>query len=189
MDRKAFFDGYRAHFIRLTQGQVDGLNLLLDLMQDEPWDTIQHAAYFLATVKHECADTFWPITERGQRDYFNRYEPGTTVAKQLGNIYTGDGYNYRGRGYVQTTGRRNYTNAQKDFGFPFVSYPDGMLWPAMSYKAAKHYMMTGGYTGKSFGNFPLGDYQNYRRIINGTDQADAIAMYARGFEAILREST
>ncbi len=37
------------------------------------------------------------------------YGPGTRVAKELGNFQTGDGAKFCGRGYVQLTGRNNYS--------------------------------------------------------------------------------
>lgn len=185
MSDAAFFEGYRRAFGPLRQSQVDGISVTLRLMQDDPWPSMEDAAYFLATFKHECADEWWPIEERGERAYFGRYEPGTKVGAALGNTMPGDGYKFRGRGYVQLTGRRNYAWAEKLTGFPLVSYPDGMKWPAMSYRVAKVGMLEGRFTGKKLGDYP-GDYVSKRRVINGTDRADIIAGYAVAFEGILR---
>jgi len=77
INRKKFFDGYRAAWGSLKHGQVAGLEHILGLMeQDADLSDIRHAAYMLATVKHECADTWQPIIERGTPAYFDKYEPG-----------------------------------------------------------------------------------------------------------------
>lgn len=66
------------------------------------------------------------MVERGSREYFNRYEPNTSPdrAEILGNTVQGDGYKYRGRGYVQLTGKYNYEQASKALGVDYVENPD-----------------------------------------------------------------
>lgn len=46
-----------------------------------------------------------------------------------GNEASGDGYRFRGRGIIQTTGRANYESAQIGLGRPYVSQPDLMAKP------------------------------------------------------------
>lgn len=46
-----------------------------------------------------------------------------------GNEASGDGWRYRGRGLIQTTGRANYEAAQIGLGRPYVSQPDLMAKP------------------------------------------------------------
>lgn len=41
-----------------------------------------------------------------------------------GNVNSGDGWKYRGRGYIQITGRYNYSELSKDTGIDFVSKPE-----------------------------------------------------------------
>lgn len=189
MDRAFFFQTVRTAFGPLKQTQVDGLNEILDLMERLPTGDVRFDAYFLATVKRECGDTWKPITEWGPVSYFNKYEPGTRIGKVLGNTVKGDGYRLRGHGYTQTTGRRNFIIVGTRLGLPLVDNPELLLVPENAYRASIVAMTEGLYTGKKVSDYLTPtkcDYLNLRRVINGLDRAQEIAANARVFEKALR---
>jgi predicted chitinase len=191
-----FFNGYRDAFGRLRQATVTGIELLGRQMEaDKQITDLGWAAYMLATVKHECADTWRPITERGAKSYFDKYETGTPIGKRLGNTEAGDGWKYRGRGYVQITGRANYERLSKALKLPsdenLIDHPENALIPAVAYRIMSFGMRNGAFTGKKLSDYISGtsrDYKNARRIINGLDQWQLIKGYAEDFERILKNS-
>ncbi len=176
------FDIIRKHFGALKQGKVDGINLLIVHMAMAKTPA-KHQAYLLATAWHETAATMQPIHERGKVAYFNKYEPGTRIGKTLGNTQAGDGYRYRGRGYVQLTGRANYTAAGRKLGLDLVSNPDLALDPDHAADILIKGCSEGWFTGKKLSDYA--DFENMRRVVNGTDRAALIAGHARAFEAAL----
>lgn len=196
IDHTAFFNGYRDAYGKLTPGVIAGLELIGRNMESDPQlKNLRWAAYMLATVKHECDNTWQPILEKGPRSYFDQYETGTAKGRRLGNTETGDGYRYRGRGYVQITGRANYIKMTQVLGLgPDADLgrdPEQAVRPAIAYQIMSVGMRKGLFTGKKLSDFigPSGcDYLNARRIINGVDQAPKIAGYATTIETILRRA-
>jgi hypothetical protein len=145
-------------------------------------------AYVLGTAYHETAHTMRPIYERGGKSYFDKYEPGTRIGARLGNIQPGDGYLFRGRGYVQLTGRTNYARAGKKLAIDLLRLPDLALVSANAAKIIVLGMVEGWFTGKKLADYITianSDFTNARRIINGTDCADLIAGYAQQYDALL----
>lgn len=188
----------------LSQSQVNGFERLLDVwFADYAKDgSVEELAYNLATSKHETAATMQPITERGSRSYFNKYEPGTRIGKVLGNTKPGDGYRYRGEGDVQNTGRRNAAKATKRLNEVFginvdlVKNPEKRGDPLISAHSIFLGNREGWWTGRDLGNYIDGineeddeDFREYvkaRAVVNGSDRARLIAGYAIKFEAALR---
>jgi putative chitinase len=57
-------------------------------------------------------------------------------AKELGNIKQGDGYRYRGNGFLQLTGRASHRKIGEMIGLDLESNPDYLLRPDHSFVAA-----------------------------------------------------
>lgn len=180
----------------LNQNQVDGINTILAGWQRHGNGNIETLAYLLATTFHETAQTMQPIYERGPKSYFDKYEPGTKIGAMLGNTVKGDGYKFRGRGYVQLTGRSNYLRAGKVVGVDLIADPDRALDPGIAVRLLIAGPSNGWYTGKKLSDYidgvdetdaeDLREYVAARRTINGQDKAKAIGEYALVFERALR---
>ena len=173
----------------LTQGQVTNINFMLTEVNAAKITNPYHFAYMLATVKHETAKTMAPIKEIGSPEYFFKmYDMKGTrpkVAASLGNTYAGDGAKFFGRGYVQITGRSNYSKFGKLIGVDFIKNPDLALDPENAVKIMIQGMTKGLFTGVSLSTFTDAkgnlDMYNARKIINGLDRATIIADYAKQF--------
>ncbi|EAO2084193.1 peptidase M23 [Salmonella enterica] len=66
-------------------------------------------AHFMGQMARETG-RFQFFAEKGDINYFDKYEPGTTEGAKLGNVEAGDGVKFKGRGTVHLTGRNNYKN-------------------------------------------------------------------------------
>lgn len=184
--RDKFFRGYRSTFGKLSQEQVNGLDFLLTVFEaDARWSDVRHVSYALATIRHETAHTYQPISERGSAAYLSKYWTNKNIRRSLGNTEPADAQRYKGRGYVQITGRSNYTR------FGIADNPEKALEAQTAFEIMTRGMHEGLFTGKKLKDYIDGgktDYVQARRIINRLDKAKEIAAYAQEFEGILRDA-
>lgn len=88
----------------------------------------------LATVRAET-EIFVCLNEgesalNSAKQPFDLYDPGSTKAVGLGNVIAGDGPRFRGRGYIQLTGRANYARVGAEIGVDLVTDPERANDPA-----------------------------------------------------------
>lgn len=202
IDTGRFFADFTARTgLSLNDQRRDGLGFLLGKLGADPdFSMLRELAYVLATTRWETMHTFQPVREKR----FSQANSPREWARQ--NVYWKTGF--YGRGYVQLTWEDNYRKAsQKLAGLPveidgqaqtldassLVQNPDWVMQPDVAYLIASRGMREGWFTGKKLGDYIVEgqppDYENARRIINGTDHAADIAAMAGQFELLLRASS
>lgn len=142
----------------------------------------QHVAYILATAFHET-DRFKAMEE---------YASGAAYEGRadLGNVKTGDGVRFKGRGFPMLTGRENYRVQSLTAGVDLIENPFLASDPAISALITVHGMIRGDFTGVGLGKYIRPgkiDFINARRVINGTDRAAAISVIAQAFDELLEK--
>ncbi len=202
INRRFFFDFVRRVLFkgRLRQKQVDGLNFILDVWEsdyarrDDRW-----LAYALGTTHHETDARMQPINEYGgRRYYFRMYDiegDRPWKALELGNIRPGDGVLFHGRGYLQLTGRDNYTKMQRRFTVDLTNdeaAADRTLEPELAAKIMFYGMEKGVFTGKKFADYFNDSHEQWvsaRAIINPHDKPRLVANYALDYYAAISYTT
>jgi peptidoglycan L-alanyl-D-glutamate endopeptidase CwlK len=96
----------------------------------------------LATIRAE-AESFLPLTEGESR--FNTSPNGHPFdlydhRRDLGNQGPPDGADFRGRGFVQLTGRANYTRYAREINQPLVANPTLAADPAIAAQLLTHFL-------------------------------------------------
>lgn len=199
MDRAKFFASVRARAsgifgTSLSAAQVKGTEALLDEAQKRGVKT-QELAYILGGVYHETGGKMVPV-----REGFASTDAGARAA--VAKLYAKgrikrnyalpvNGVSYYGRGRIQNTHLENYQKLQDRTGHPFVRNPDLLLDDKIDAEVTIIGHLEGIWTGKKLSDYIANgkaDYYGARRIVNGTDKAAQIAVYAKAFEKALRES-
>jgi len=92
----------------------------------------------LAAFLGQCAHESAKFTTTKEFADGSQYEG----RKDLGNVNPGDGPRYKGRGFIQITGRANYTQAAKDLGIDLVNHPELAERPDVATKVSLWYWKT-----------------------------------------------
>lgn len=96
-------------------------------------------AQFFGQIAVETGKYKWSIENRSKESAEKEYGYNTEKGKGLGNIYPGDGWKYKGRGFIQLTGRENYRRAGKVLGLPLEEQPELAESPAIAAQIAVRY--------------------------------------------------
>lgn len=143
----------------------------------------------LATIRAETAG-FEPISEF-QSLYntppggapFSLYDPGTPIGKDLGNTEPGDGARFKGRGFIQLTGRYNYMIHSQAIGLDdqLVKNPELANDPEIAARLLASFLKDKELgIRKALAKFPP-DYKSARRLVNGGSHG--LDQFVAAFEA------
>lgn len=113
----------------------------------------------IATVGVETGG-FCPISEYGGNAYFTAMYENRS---DLGNVEPGDGSRFRGRGFVQITGRANYAYYGRRLGIDLENYPDLALNDAIAAEILVQYFVDRGVDQAALRQ----DWYGVRRLVNG----------------------
>lgn len=185
MNKAEFYKSVRATLLgpTLSDSEVAGCESILTAMEGTP---LSHCAYALATAYHETARTMQPVIEaywlsEDWRRKSLRYYP------------------WYGRGYVQLTWQINYLkadNAASGVGLikkgELIAQPDLALRLDMAAFIMRHGMEEGWFApGQTLTRHcpqrlaAIDQFESARHIINGSDKAHSIALYAISFQNAL----
>lgn len=180
-----FYNAVRSRLAdgKLSQSQVNAFEAI-----DAAWAKYgdgdnRKLAYVLATAWHETGRFKWLKEIWGPTAAQKRYEGRA----DLGNTVAGDGARFMGRGLVQITGRRNYTDWGRRLGLDLLKEPQLAEHLDVAARILVEGMMKGTFTGLKLADYigAKADYKEARRVVNGTDKASLIAGYAVKFESAL----
>jgi putative chitinase len=151
-------------------------------------DNQERLAAFLAQIGHESGSLRFTTELWGPTPAQSRYEGRA----DLGNVQPGDGFKFRGRGLIQTTGRHNYARVRNRLRERFNNVPDfekdpdkltDPQWAALS---AADYWDDKGLNALA----DAGQFEKITRLINGglNGQADRLARWERAKQALSNSS-
>lgn len=104
------------------------INPLKDTFEKYSINTPTRQAHFITQVAHESGSFRYTEEIASGTAYENRAD--------LGNIISGDGIRFKGKGLIQITGRNNYKKLSGTFGVDFVSNPYLLKTPEWACKSA-----------------------------------------------------
>lgn len=140
------------------------------------------AALFLANIAHETCEFLYSVEVWGPTPQQLRYEPPSTLATKLGNTQPGDGFRFRGRGWIMETGRSNYTVLQERMKLPLIENPELLSHPRHAATSAALFWRMHGCNELA----DKGDVKGCRHVVNGGENglAQVENYFARGFAVL-----
>ena len=104
-------------------------------------------------------------------------------ADRMGNTAPGDGWKYRGRGLIQTTGKTNYVACGDALGVGLINHPELLEQPQYAALSAAWYWSVNGLNTLA----DAGDLTKITRRINGglNGQADRQALYDKALKVLV----
>ncbi len=126
-------------------------------------NTPLRVAAFLAQIGHESGQLKYVKELWGPTEQQLKYEPPSALATTLGNLFTGDGFAYRGRGLIQVTGRMNYRACGRALLIDLEGDPELLEIPMNACRSAGWYWQSHGI------NVPadMGDFKRVTKLVNG----------------------
>lgn len=155
------------------------LPFLTSAMAEFAIEAPARAAAFLAQLAHESGQFRFMEEIWGPTDAQRRYEPVTTLSQRLGNVETGDGKRFKGRGPIQLTGRANYQRFGDLLDVDLVAEPPRAARPDVAFRVAGLFWSKNGLNELADLATPDAFKQITRRINGGTNGfAEREAFYA-----------
>lgn len=142
---------------------------LVKAMDEFEINTPERVAAFLAQVAHESGSLRYVQEIASGEAYEGR--------KDLGNLYPGDGFRFKGRGLLQVTGRRNILDCGLALGLDLVSNPELLEIPELACRSAAWFWSVKGCNELA----DRGDFLRVTKVINGGTNGykDRLAYYER----------
>ena len=141
--------------------------------------TAHQRAAFLAQTAHESGGYRY-MRELGNRDYFSKYD----FRSDLGNNGPPDGYDYRGGGWLQLTGKYNYRQFSRAYvgNDLLVREPERIAEPQYASASAVWFWNTKGLNAPA----EAGDFKLVTKRINGgyNGYEDRLNYYTRALDAL-----
>jgi putative chitinase len=94
---------------------------LIEAMERYEINTDRRQAAFLAQIAHESGSLRYVEEIASGEAYEGR--------KDLGNTEPGDGVRFKGRGFIQITGRANYKDVSDELTYNFIAKPEDLAFP------------------------------------------------------------
>lgn len=132
-------------------------------MEEYDIRTLKRAAAFIAQLAHESGQFQFMEEIWGPTAAQKRYEPVTSLSRQLGNRQPGDGKRFKGRGPIQITGRANYSRYGELLGVDLAAQPELAAKPELGFRIAGLFWSRNGLNAPA----DAGDFERVTRRING----------------------